>query len=722
MWATPALSEDVAAADAGTLEEIVVTAQKRPELNINVPSSVAVLSADSLKTQAVEDFTDYMTLVPGLAQNSAFGIPGLGAVALRGMNSGPSQTSNTVGYYLDDTPFSASSPLASSSFLTLDPDLADASSLEVLKGPQGTLYGASTLGGLIKVNLTRPDVHQASGEVSVDGRAIDGGGQGFGVSGIGNVPIIQDKLAIRANFSDSYTPGYMTNIYTGQDNTGNTRRLSGRIAARWQPTDDWDIQFSYFWQHQHTNGSAQEFDYPGTVTPIYGNYTYNRPYNGIADIRYNVASNIISYHIDSVGTITNTASYGRYAIDQPEDYTGPYIVYYPLYGLPSDAYVVNIDDFAMKKWSDELRFASERIGNFQGMAGFFYTHESGLNDASDVVRPQANPIPAGSRTIYDSLSDITYQEAAVFANLTYYVSDLLDITGGVRGSHNKQTFDNCTTYSDLSPYTCLSNDSSDNDVTYLGSVIGHLNKNTSAYVRVATSYRPGGPQVVLGAPPSFEPDTLTNYEVGLKGNWLNNRLRADLAVYTMNWHKIQTQGANSLGVIYTVNAASAKIKGAELDLAFSPLRGLTFGGNLAYTDAYFNNVPDSVTAGTGAVEGDRLPFTPKWAASGTADYAHALTDQLTGHVGLTARYQGQKNSSFPGNVTLINTDLPAYATLDGRIGVSWSRYKIDGRVQNFTNKHAATSAVGFNFGPPTPANWVTVIEPRTFGVKFTADF
>src|ERR1700730_1598493 len=205
------------------LQEVIVTAQKRSEKLMDVPASLTAISAASLQTQGVLNFSDYMTLVPSLSDFSG-GSQGHGAVILRGLNSGYMQTSNTVGYYVDDIPFSATSPLSVGALLTPDPDLTDIDHLEVLKGPQATLYGASTLGGLIKTVTKKPNLDEYSGEVQLDGSTIDHGGSGYGVVGIANVPLIPGQLALRVSGFNRDFPGYTTNTTLGTKDRGLTRK------------------------------------------------------------------------------------------------------------------------------------------------------------------------------------------------------------------------------------------------------------------------------------------------------------------------------------------------------------------------------------------------------------------------------------------------------------------------------------------------------------------
>lgn len=249
------------------LEEVVVTAQKRSENLMDVPASLTALSAATLEAQGVTNFSDYMTLVPSLSDFSE-GAEGHAAIILRGLNTGYYQFSNTVGYYIDDIPFSATSPLSYGEYLALDPDLTDIDPLEVLKGPQGTLYGASTLGGLIKVVAKQADLNSNGAEVRLDGSTIDRGGSGYGMAGVVNVALIPGELALRVSGFDRDTPGYMTNVELGTTQRNVSRKEGGRISLRWAPSENLDIKVSAFLQSLFVHGWKDQGLQAGAVAVL----------------------------------------------------------------------------------------------------------------------------------------------------------------------------------------------------------------------------------------------------------------------------------------------------------------------------------------------------------------------------------------------------------------------------------------------------------------------
>jgi iron complex outermembrane receptor protein len=713
------------AARQSVLEEVIVTAQKRSEKLMDVPSSLTALSAVELQEQGVTNFADYMTLVPSLSDFSG-GAQGHGAVILRGLNTGYYQFSNTIGYYIDDIPFSATSPLSYGTFLTLDPDLTDIDHLEVLKGPQATLYGASTLGGLIKVVTKKPDLNSFEGEVRVEGSTVDGGGNGYGVVGIANIPLISGELGLRLSGFERETPGYMRNLTLGTDDRNVSRKDGGRVSLRWEPNEDFSVEVSALLQSLTVNGWNYEFVDLQSLRPLTGPYTYSLQYDPSYHTTYEVYNATVSYAVGSAGTLTNSTSYAKYQDREVEDYSLYYAPYYNAFApepVPANAAQPLIFAPSLKKLTEELRFTSQRIGPVEWLGGLFYTDEriGYTNQFLNAIPPSTQPLPGPDGNIGSFDSPADYKEEAAFADLTYYFNNTVDLTAGGRYSHNQQSMTYCQSGFALLN-GCTPNSSSDSDFTYLAALRWRVTQDLNTYARIATSYRPGGPQntPIAGYPTSFKADSLTNYEVGLKGDWVDHKVRANLAVYDMKWKDVQmTSSIDSFPVIS--NGGKATVRGVELETQLVPADSLSVGINMAYTDAKLDSVSPGVSAITGAVAGDSLPFTPRWSGSVTADYERALNGMLTSTVGLTYRYQGSKWSDYPGDAYNTGVVIPHYNTLDLRAGLRWSRYEAQVRVANLFNEQGLDTVVDQRLLDNPPA-FASIIPPRTVTVSFGARF
>lgn len=713
------------------LEEVIVQAAKRTENLQTVPVSVTALSSATLETQGIANFSDYLGLVPGLANDSG-GADGHGNTILRGLNTGYYSTSPTVGFYVDDTPYSPSSSASAGTILNPGLGLVDVDHIEVLKGPQGTLYGASTLGGLIKLVTTPPDLNSTGGSLRTDGSSVTGGGLGFGLEGILNVPIIPGSLAVRVSAFDRETPGYMTNTTLNTTDRGAGRKQGGRITFRWVPQENLDIHLSAFLQDLRINGWNNEFINLQTLAPIAGNYTYQAPYEPTFHTTYEVYNLSINYTAGSIGKLTNSTSYNTYADHELVDFT-PYAAavlnaYAPA-PVPANAALPLIWGPTLKKLTDELRFSSNRIGRFEGLAGLYFTREQTTfaNTLINAIPPSTEPIPGPSGLVQHSTLPTTYKEYAAFADLTYYLVDDVDLTVGGRYSHNKQDEEVGSTGFTGSGYF-NSVRTSGNDFTYQAALRWQPITQLNTYARVATGYRPGGAQSAQGIPgdTSFRPDTDTTYEVGLKGLWLDNTLRTNLALYYTDWKDIQITSIppNGLEGDYVIsNAGRATVKGVEFETQYVPINHLTLGATLAYTESKLTSISEDASAVTGAKAGDSLPYTPKWGGSATADYVKPLNADLNATVGATYRYQGSKISDYPGDPNNTGVAIPAYRTVDLRAGVSWSRYKAQFRVANVLSERGFDTVADQRYSPTVNAPaWGVIIPPRTYTVAFSAAF
>jgi len=613
-----ALAQSAAAHDADQLAEIVVTATKRSESLQDVPVAITALSSDAIEKQGIAQFSDYLDLVPGLAQSN-YGAAGHGLVVLRGLSTGFQQTASTVSYIIDDVPFTANESLALGASLTPDPDLTDIERIEVLKGPQGTLYGASALGGLIKIVSKQPTADNFSGDVHGGFSSVDHGGTGYSVRGSLNLPLVQDKVSVRLSAFERVDPGFMTNVTLNQHDTNKSNVSGGRLALRIQPTENLDIQLSGFIQNLRADGSAQVDADAITLQPAYCRYCYAAALNPLFETQYRMAGMVVNWRLPT-GTLTNSLSYGKYTDAEYFDYTRAYgVLFAALPVAPNNVPIAALYP-SMRKLSEELRFASTRFGNFEALGGLFFTNESNeynvtlTNSTPPALTPAAAPFDNALR----SNTRPDYKEYAAFANLTYYFLENLDLTAGGRFTKNQQNSLNSASgiLNDLVSTSAIFN-SSEHPITYSASLRYRPMKDLNTYFRVATGYRPGGPDLTQGAgfPTSFKRDTTTNYELGVKGRWLEGRLTSDVALYWIDWRDIQLNELIN-GLQVQGNGGKATSKGVEVDLAYLPVRGLTTQLNFSYDHAYTNVDVPSV----GAIAGDTLPFAPKFTAAALADY------------------------------------------------------------------------------------------------------
>lgn len=713
--------------------DIIVTASKRAEKLQDVPAAITAVSSEKIETLGIRDFRDYATLVPGLSQRDN-GAPGLGSIILRGLNSGPQQVSNTTAVYIDEVPFTASGFLSAGALLTPSPELAEVERIEVLKGPQGTLYGASNLGGLVRIITKRPDTSTFSGSAGGEISTVAHGEMGFMVRGSVNVPVVKDQLAVTATGYYRRAGGFTDNVVTGSEDVNRSNLYGGRLALRYAPTSDFTIDLSGIYQNIENLGYATQKLVPGTFDPAFGKYAYTSFADLGSEIKYRIVNANVEYRV-GIGTFTASGSYARYKSRTETDATATYIpvaraVLGPIadtvFGVPIDT-LLPADSKArflaspnMKKWTGEVRFASDRLGPVEFMVGGFYTNEDNIYYTTVFAHNADGTLRAAP---FDQLVKATttsrYEEIAGFGNLTFYLTDTLDITGGLRYAHNKQVAGTggpggITYYLPRTPRTF---NFSDNSLSYLATLRWRPAPNVSAYLRAASGYRPGGPQTNPTPPPGAQtfvrPDTVWNYEAGIKGSVLDGALAFDVSAFHIDWKDIQL---NSLvnGIILQGNAASATVDGFELQLTARPSDLLSVSVSAGHTDGKIKAIDPLASSATGARAGDKLPLTPSWTTSLIVDHALPLGDTMTGNVGATLRFQSDMPATYPALDPSRQQKLPDITTVDLRASVTFDeRFTAQLRVDNLFDKLGFTNVT---------IDGASVIRPRTVSLGLSTKF
>lgn len=708
------------------LQEIIVTASRRAERLRDAPSAITAITGANLETMGVQSFRDYASLVPGLSQRDT-GAPGLGTVILRGMNTGGQQTTNTTAYYVDDAVFTASGFLSLGAQVTPEPELAEIDRIEVLKGPQGTLYGASSLGGLIRIVTKKPDASEFYGNVRTEVSTLSGGEQGYLIRGSLNAPIVQDKLALQATAYKRSLPGFADNIATGTEDANGSELYGGRVAIRATPTDDLTIDVSGVIQTIQNDGYAYENLVPGTQRPQFGEYKYDHYGNFGSDLKYRLA-NAMATWATGAGSLIASASYGEYTVNTLSDATTTYLPVAQarapvMYGttIPANTGALSNPSPSMDKRTADVRFVSNRMGPVEFMGGVFHTQEDTVYDINIILQNTltgAN-LPAPLDVLYHTQTTSDYEELAGYGNLTYFLTDRLDVQAGLRYARNEQV-GSIRGPNALYAYVSLPKLSfpfEDTSSTYLATVRWRPTDSISTYLRAASGYRPGGPQTNSNPPPGapllIDPDTVWNYEAGIKGSFLDGVLSANLAVYHIDWKDIQLNALDATGVLLQTNGGDAEVDGVEVELLARPTSYLTVTANAGYTDARLVSVLPGVSTATGARAGDNLPLTPEYTVAFAADQRIPFTDSITGLLGTTLRYQSDMPNNYAASIAAAQRTLPSIITVDVRGGLEFDRYSIQIRAQNLLNEHSYLAIA---------SNLATVIQPRSITLAFSANF
>lgn len=706
-----------AGADGGAMlgQEIVVTVQKRAEDQQDVPISISVIGGQELAETGATQLTEIAGYVPGL-HISSLGAPGQTQVSLRGI--APLAAGASVGTYVDDAPVGSSTVYTESAAFTVDLLPYDLARIEVLRGPQGTLYGASTIGGLLKYVTIAPDLDDFSARAGVEGFDIRNSGEiGYAFQGFVNAPIVTDRLAVTASFAHRKTPGWIDNIQTGERDQNGFDQTGFRGSLLWQPTDELRIRLSAMHQ-EIDSGSSTIIAQDLNGVPV-GNGRSNFNYiPETFDSKFRNYAASIDYDF-GFASLSSTTTFTDAERTEVVDASRIFGVLFPL--LTGGAIDPGITPFAntitMEKVTEEIRLTSPSGGRFEWMLGFFYTDEEAENqqivNSFDLA---GNPIAALDPLAIAGLPS-TYEEYAFFGNATFRFNDRFWLSGGLRWAHNDQTFRQVSSGA-IVPVADTPGESSESIVTYSISPQYHVNRDTMVYARVATGYRPGGPNVILpGVPPTFDADTTTNYELGLKTRLANRTVALDVALFRMDWDDVQITQAFG-GTAGLANGGTARTQGIEAAVQWQPVTGLTLGANGAYTDAELTEDAPAI----GGLEGDRLAFIPRFSGSVTANYRFPIGGNADAEIGGGVRHTGRRFSAVESDPDALG--ISSYTALDLNGSVTFAeRYTVRAYVRNLTDAGGpiTRSLVNNGLGEPSHIN-VVPLQPRTIGLALDVAF
>ena len=720
------------AADAATgaaplrLEEVVVTAEKRSERAIDVPMSVSAIDAADLATNGYSQLKDYFDEVPGLSV-SARG-SGRTTLVLRGITT--SNTGNpTVGVTIDNAPFGES---ASNAQMVPDIDPFDLDHIEVLRGPQGTLYGASSIGGLLKYVMAKPNTAGFSARTEVDGSSTQHGGNGYGVRGVVNIPV-SDSFALRLSAFKRQDAGYIFDPLQNRSNVNEGQVDGGRLAALWRINDAVSIQSSALIQ-ESSSGGTSDVDVDFHYQPLYGRYQHERLpgtdgfHGSIHFFDTTIKANL------GWGNLEATSAYEQLRHVGPQDVTGTFggLAAF-IFQLPQPPGVGIVNNTRFNQFSQELRLSSPDDGRkFQWLYGLFYV----TNDSEIYQEIYEADLSTGARIglppLFAGPTPSTYREYAGFANFDYQLTSRFDIQVGGRYSKNIQDFIATSSGPLNGGVTSIQTGlSSGNAFTYQVSPRYKISDNVQAYARIASGYRPGGPNGIIPGiviPLSYKSDTTVNYELGLKGEFLDHTLTLETALYYIDWHDIQvllTDQQN--GSSYTTNAGTAKSQGVEASINWTPLRGLDIVASASYTDAKLTQNLQSGTDENGAptytgFSGDALPYSSKESGSLSVRQTFPLTGDFSGFVGGVASYVGERLGNFANTPVTPRFRLPGYLTADLRTGIEAKDWAVTLYLKNVGDKMGYVNAQARNATTGISAYGVSLIQPRTVGLTITRNW
>ena len=732
---------------SNAVESIVVTANKRRERQREVANSVTAITGRELDRRQILTVQDLASQVPGLSVEADDKTEV--RIVLRGLNAG--SVGATVASLLDDVPTNVTAALNNGGINSPNYDTYDLQRIEVLRGPQGTLYGATAEGGLIKYVTNPPDLNAYSGalEGGIDGTTA--GGIGGSLKGYGNFPLLNGKAAVRLTAWNDWLPGYIDNPERGKTDANSGQQYGWRASLLVQPTPELSIRLTAQRQTLFSNAidalqvvgaAATPLAPPANqlsiINPLQNNTAL--PTNGQVETAVYNAN--VSYDF-GFANLTSITAYSfdnfRNRFDLTNANLAPGLTYADYLGAKvygTAPLVGERQNTDSGKFSQELRLTSDPgftlLGNrFEWLVGGFYTHEtSALLQFADALDPAHSntvidpALPAGGINLYDSLS-----EWAFFANVDYYLTPTIDLALGGRLSGNaqhSQANDVCCVFFGPTA-TAPEINSNDHDQLFSVAPRWRINDDSLLYARIASGYRPGGPNIPVQGfpelPSTYGPDRTVNYELGLRQDLFNKRVSIDLTGFYITWKDVQVLSlvnttSGPLGV--NGNAGSAISKGVEWTLTWAPLAGLRLNATGSYQDSRISqNAP-----GLGAADGDFLPYVPYLNSSVNVDYGWTVLDRYRAYVSGTWTYTGQRYTGFvapPSNqVTESHVQLPGYNTGSIRAGLEDDHYGLELYLNNISDTRGIATYTSNDGAGQTGQE--TIIQPRIIGMLARVKF
>jgi iron complex outermembrane recepter protein len=703
-----------AVADQGTapqslLEEIVVTAQKRDSTVDKTPISITAITGADLQNRGITDFSAVAAETPGVSMKTNG--PGQTEFEMRGMTSGGG-SSPTVGFYLDDVPMT-SPAAAQNGKVVIDPSPYDLNRIEVLRGPQGTLYGSGSMGGTIKLVTNQPQLSlfEASAQPILSG--TDSGGFNHNENVMFNLPLITDQLALRIVGSAADTSGWIDrkvlSDFPTPTNGGGTRgnvlaepvlanyegsnaeRLRGvRVTLAWKPIDNLTITPSIFYQRITQDGPSNFDSLPGTLAR-YQPFNIAEPYSDSITLN----SLTVNYRLDAFD-VTSVTSYWHRVSKKVQDGSENFensLDGFPnsgtFYGAAGTGPIFGTETDPTKQFSEEIRAASTHGGALDWVGGIFYSNFKS-NWEFSVSAPNPPAFFQTLNNVWNVQNPTTITQKAVFGEATYALTDRFNVTAGLRWysfatdyrgieyGFGEPSGDNTPTQSTVSQ--------SNSGVNPKFNFSYQLNDNALLYATATKGFRPCGGSMALplgssgvgaciqaglqalgyngAAPLSYGPDSLWSYELGEKAKLLDARLRVNASAYLENWKNIQLLEL-PCNYPFFDDGKSAHIYGGELEIQALLSARLIAVASVGYTHSTI------AEASHGYAVGDRLPDVPTETASIMLNY-HT---RLTGGYEFVARaenvFTGKRvDLTFPLGVPDTQTRLPSYDLTNLRAGIT----------------------------------------------------
>lgn len=751
------------AAQQDTDTDIVVTATRRAENLQDVPIAITALGTQALDNLQVDNFDDYARFVPSLSYRSLG--PGSANVYFRGVASGENANHSaslpSVGTYLDEQPITTTTG-------ALDLHIFDIARVEALAGPQGTLYGASSQAGTVRIITNQPDTNSFYGALNGELNNVAHGDFGGTLEGFINAPL-SDNVALRVVGWYRHDAGYIDNIpgvlnfpTSGiafdnddlvEENYNDVDTYGARAALRIELGDRWTVTPSIMAQRQVSHGSfTQERGLgPLQVAQFNPERVNDRWFQAALTVQGRIGNWDLTYagawmqrqidgqfdYSDYAYFYDALAGYGAYFVDNNNNPVNP------------NQYIRSDDSF--RRLSQELRVTSPADRPVRLVAGLFYQRQQHNIEQNYIIDNIADAItvPGTESNIWLTQQRRVDRDYAIFGELAWDITPQLTLTGGGRLYRYDNTLTGFFGYSDgfsgstgvaacfgppsvpQSPCQNLGNTNpigpkrtADTGFIHRLNLTYRITEDHLIYGTWSRGFRPGGINR-RGTLPPYDADFISNYELGVKTDWLDHKLRINVAIYQLDWTNIQLSFLGQNGLTQIQNAGNARIRGAEVDVQIRPTQGLTLNFGAAFNDAETTNDTPLAPAGT------RLPLTARFKGNARLRYEFPLAG-MNGHLQMTASHEGSRTRDVRPAIAPIYGNLGSYQIVDLSAGVQNEQWSLELFARNlFDERGALGSGIQCNelvcgdAGGQTaigPKIYTFVSRPRTIGIRIGRRF
>ncbi len=740
----------VMSADSRILEEVVVTATKRGTTALqDTPEAIQAIDGKTLKAMGAQTFIDFALSVPSL-QYQDLG-PGDKEYVIRGINSsGPS----TVGVYYDEAVITGSNK-EDGGGRNADIKLYDLERIEVLKGPQGTLYGANSMAGTIRFVTNKPNLEKFEGYVDGTFSSTNNGGENYDVNAMLNFPIVEGLLGVRVVGWVNDESGFIdaVRIPSGRReniNTDNTE--GGRITFRLTPSENLVLTASATVQNLKSNGSSRftpegqnSFDLSTLGFPsVPGGDLIN---TDIAQSPWDEdlqVYGLVGEYNTTFGVLTATTNYFKRDITFLFD-TSPFLAANPGFQDVFPFPFTSREPRDRTVWSSEIRFASDLKGPLQFVVGGFY-QEDDIDFTVETLRINDFGLPRGpfssldsddavtnfpdGNTLFGRINNSSTEQLAFFGEVTFDITDKLTALAGVRYFDSTLKAEEFVTHPFFGfggppDFVVSHTRDTGNKTTVKFNLAYTLTDDILVYATASQGFRVGGlnpadlPFAGGEIPRGFGPDELWNYELGVKSEFMDGKARVNLAGYHIDWKDLQLESRTSDGIFpFISNFGKAEVDGLEFETQFLPTDQLELSINGSYQRAKLTeDTPDTGNPATRGLSGDRIPNIPRFQGHFTADYSVPISGLFTGHLRTDLSYRGKAKTEFS-SAHPFNVNLNDFILVNLRASLESDQWTVTVFADNVTDKRAQLDAIN------SEQDGIALLtnRPRTIGVSVNRKF